>query len=410
MNLESFTRVYRLWGGGTTAFYAYTHSSLDLCLALLVPMLPFIRTDLGLSYFQSGLLLSGFAITTGIAHFLGGWLGDRLNRRMLIAISLGSVGLATIATGLSSTYYPLLLFLVFMGLFGGAYHPSAVAMLSSHFALERIGKIIGLYMMGGSIGFALGPIFGGLIADKLSWHSAYIILSIPALAAALLSFRKIKPQEFRSNNETVETLGGTDDTNVGTVHGHVSISQVLLPIAPIITLAILIQFVAGSAMAFIPIYFVDKHNIAPIFAAMYVGIIRGGGIVGSLSGGWLSDRMGRRNAIVWVLVITGPLLYLLINLPISAFIFLVLVMFGMVIIMRQTTVMSYLMSVTPPQLRSTVYGLYFGLYLESMSLMQPIVGYFMDKFGILSVFNIIAFLSVALSLLAPLLLISKSRK
>ena len=85
-------------------------------------------------------------------------------------------------------------------------------------------------------------------------------------------------------------------------------------------------------------------------------------------------------------------------------------MFGIVIIMRQTTVMSYLMSVTPPQLRSTVYGLYFGLYLEGMSLMQPVIGYFMDKFGILNVFNIIALLSVTLSLLALFLLISKSRK
>ena len=59
---------------------------------------------------------------------------------------------------------------------------------------------------------------------------------------------------------------------------------------------------------------------------------------------------------------------------------------------------------TPPQLRGMVFGIYFGLSMEGASILQPVAGYFMDIFGIVSVFQVIAIMSIALSLLSLLLL------
>ena len=49
------------------------------------------------------------------------------------------------------------------------------------------------------------------------------------------------------------------------------------------------------------VYLVDKHNIAPAYAAMLLGIMRSGGIAGSLFGGWLSDKWGGKNAIFFAI-------------------------------------------------------------------------------------------------------------
>ena len=396
-------KILHQWGGTTGTLFSYTHLSHDLCTGLLIALLPLIRANLGLSYLQSGLLLSAFTITSGLSQFPGGWLSDRVSRQIVVVIGLCGVGLTTLAVGLSPSYYPLLFILVIMGIFAGAYHPSAVSMLSGYFEEVRRGKVIGLHMVGGAVGFTLGPLLGGLIAQMWGWRFAFIILGIPALVAAPIVLNKLRQHKDVNGGELVSHTYTTDGTPTKPKNRWTDIGQVLRPVAAITALAILTQFIAGSAMSFIPIYLVDKHNIAPAYAAMLLGIMRSGGIAGSLFGGWLSDKWGGKNAIFLALVATGPILYLLTQLPFSLVFMVILVLFGLVMPMRQVTVQSLLMDSTPPQLRGIVFGIYFGLGMEGISLVQPVVGHFMDIFGIVEVFHIIALISIALSLVVLLL-------
>ena len=396
--------VFNQWGGITATYFAYTHGSHDQCAGLLVALLPFIRTDLGLSYMQSGLLLSAYTITAGASQFLGGWLGDRASRYLVIAIGLCGVGSAALAIGLSSAFYPMLAILVIMGIFAGAYHPSATSMISGYFEEARMGKAIAVHMLGGSVGFAMGPILGGIIASALGWRFAYILLCIPTLPAILVALKKFKQWEHRSSDEPITDATMTDNGLAEVMPGRLNLIQVLRPIAFVTILAILTQLIAGSAIAFIPLYLVDKYDIAPAYAAMSMGTIRGGGIAGSLLGGWLSDRWERKNAIALAFVATGPLLFLLTKLPISLGLMVVFIIFGLFMQMRQSTVQPFLMDSTPQYLRATVFGIYFGLSMEGQSLLQPAVGYLIDTFGVIDIFHVIAFISIALSLAALLLI------
>lgn len=396
--------VFNQWGGTTATFFAYTHGSHDQCGGLLVAMLPFIRADLGLGYLQSGLLISAYSITAGVSQFLGGWIGDRASRYIVIAIGLAGVGLATLAIGFSSAFYPMLAILVIMGIFSGAYHPSAVSVISGYFEKASMGRAIAVHMFGGSIGFTMGPVLGGLIASVLGWRFAYILLCIPALLAVLVALTKFKQLEHVSNSEPITDTPTTNNDITEVMPRRRSLLQVLRPIAGVAVLAVLMQLVVGSAVNFIPLYLVDKYYIAPIYASMLVGIIRGGGIAGSLFGGWMSDRWGRINAIFLALVMTGPLLFLLTKLPNNIVLVVVFIIFGLFMQMRQSTVQPFLMDSTPQYLRATVFGIYFGLSMEGQSMLQPVVGYLMDTFGVIDIFHIIAFISIALSLVSLLLI------
>jgi MFS family permease len=163
------------------------------------------------------------------------------------------------------------------------------------------------------------------------------------------------------------------------------------------------QLIAGIAMSFAPLYLVDKHGVTPAFAAVLVGILRFGGIAGSLFGGWLSDRWGRKPAIFLSLVATGPVLYLLTILPYNAGFVVILITFGMFRYMTQATMQPYVMGSVPPYLRATAFGIYFGMAMEGQSLIQPVAGYFMDIYGISSIFTVIALVSAGLSLATLLL-------
>lgn len=397
-NLKKFLHQ---WGGTTGAFFAYTHFSHDLCAGLLVALLPMIRVDLELNYLQSGLLISGYSIAAGLSQFPGGWIGDRANRKIIIMVGLGGVGLAALAVGLSPSYFLMLSFLVIMGIFAGGYHPSALSILSGYFGKAERGKVIAIHMLGGSIGLALGPVLGGFIGDILGWRSAYIILTIPILLALPLVLKTPRQQLY--GDRAASSASTNDGTPVKPTYKLSSLWQVLRPIAMISILAILIQLVVGCAIAFFPIYMVDKHNLAPAYAAMFLGIFRGGGVAGSLLGGWLSDRWGRKNTIILSLLAIGPILYLLTKLPFNAVFIVIFVLFGVIMYMRIPAMQAMLMDNTPSHFRATVTGIYIGLGMEGTSIIQPIAGRFMDIWGIAQVFNIIALISVGLSVVAPFL-------
>ncbi len=396
--------IFNQWGGTTVTFFTYTHGSHDQCAGLLVALLPFIKADLGLSYLRSGLLISAYSITAGVSQFLGGWLGDRTSRHIVIAIGLAGVGLATLAIGFSSAFYPMLAILVVMGIFAGAYHPSATSMVSSYFEKARMGRAMSVHMLGGSIGYAIGPVLGGLIASTLGWRFAYILLCIPALLGVLLALTKFRQLEQISNREQITDTPAANNDITEAAAGRLSLLQVLRPVAGIAGLAIFMQLVIGSAVAFIPLYLVDKYDTAPLYASMLMGIIRGGGMAGSLVGGWLSDRWGRINAISLALVMAGPLLFLLTKLPNNIVLMVVFIIFGLFMQMRQSTVQPFLMDSTPQYLRATVFGIYFGLGMEGQSMLQPAVGHLMDIFGVTDIFHVIAFISIALSLMALFLI------
>ncbi|MDP6127394.1 MAG: MFS transporter [Dehalococcoidales bacterium] len=400
--------LFHQWGGVPAALFAYTHGSHDQCAGLLTALLPFIRANLGLNYLQSGLLLSAYSITSGASQLLGGWLGDRTKRYLMIGVGLLGVGSATLAIGLTSSFYPMLAVLVIMGVFSGAYHPSAASLISSHFEDARRGKAIAVHMLGGSIGFAMGPILGGLIANAFGWRYAYILLCIPAFFAIGVVWKKFRQWESMRAGEQIVETGAEVNGEGSALGGRLSLAQALGPVAVITVLAIVLQLVAGSAMAFISLYMVDKHSVAPAYAAMLMAVIRAGGIAGSLFGGWLSDKWGRRNAIALAFVATGPLLFLLTILPVSLSLIVVFSLFGFFIQMRQSTIQPYLMDNTPHYLRATVFGIYFGLGIEGQSLLQPVVGYLIDGFGIIDIFQIIALTSTGLSL-AALVLIKRPR-
>ena len=385
------------WGGSTSLFFGYTHLSHDMTTGLLIALLPFIRQDMELNYFQAGLLVSAYSVTSGFSQIFGGWVADRLKRRWItIMMGLLGVGVSGFAAGLMPSYNTLLVAMVFMGIFAGFYHPSAVPALSSLFE-DRRGKAIGLHMIGGSIGFGIGPFIGTAIAATLNWHMAFSILCLPALIAGLwvaLWLRKIEPA-------TPAGAGGIPATGGGqsvTMANGPTLGQVLKSVAPVVILVIIVTFTSGSLLPFLPLYLVDHHGLTATMAAVWTSIVRSAGIVGSLLGGWLSDRWGNKRTVLVSLIAIGPVMLLFTTVNYFAALAVVMMAIGILWTMRETAVQTYLMGRTPLKLHGMVFGLYFGIGMQGQSLLQPVYGGLMDMLGIADIFFYVALISVATSI------------
>jgi len=394
--LDTLKNQVNQWGGGVSLFFCFTHFSQDLTTSLLIALLPFIRQDMELNYFQAGLLVSAYSVTSGLSQILGGWVGDRIRHRWIsIALGLTGVGISGFTAGLMPTYETLLIAMVAMGIFAGAYHPAAVPAISSLFE-DRRGKAIGLHMIGGAIGFGLGPFIGTAIAATINWHMAFLILSVPAMVAGLcvaIWLRKIEPSIPRESHVAAGNV-----ERPGTTAESPTLWQVLKSVSTVIILVVVVTFTSGSLLPFVPLYLVDHYSMTSTMAAFWTSVLRASCILGSLMGGWLSDRWGNKRTVLLSLIAIGPAMLLFTTVDYFPVLAVVMIAIGILWTMRETAVQTYLMARTPQSKHGIVFGIYFGIGQQGQSLLQPVYGVFMDMAGISTIFLIVGLISVATSI------------
>ena len=149
--------------------FIFAHFGHHLMTALPGALLPFIRDDhslssKGLSNAEVAWVTTAFSLSYGLGQLPGGWLADRIGRKVMIAIGIFGVAIVGILIGLSTTYTLLLVLLVLMGVLGGGYHPSATPWISSSAGEKNQGRAIGFHWMGGGLGFFVAPFLGAYIA------------------------------------------------------------------------------------------------------------------------------------------------------------------------------------------------------------------------------------------------------
>jgi len=123
--------------------------------ALLTPLLPFIRDEFILDYTQAGWLLSAYSWAYGISQLPAGYLANRIGLRLIMTIGISGVALVGLLVGISTSYYMMAVFLVFLGLLGGGYHPSSAPLISELVEPDKRGVVLGIHQMGGTSSFFL---------------------------------------------------------------------------------------------------------------------------------------------------------------------------------------------------------------------------------------------------------------
>jgi ACDE family multidrug resistance protein len=164
--------------------------------AVLSPVLPVIRSELGISGTATGLLLTAHGLTIAVASPAVGWWTDRVGLRRPLAAGLLLYGLAG-GAGLVVTSYPLLIVSrVLFGLGAAAvFTGTTVALLSLYAGAER-DRVMGLRSTFVSLGGLVWPLIGGALGS-LSWHGPFgvYLLGVPLGIAALLALPEVRPEQ-----------------------------------------------------------------------------------------------------------------------------------------------------------------------------------------------------------------------
>jgi MFS family permease len=363
--------------------------------AMLRPLMPMIRTDLGLSYTQSGFVLSAFAITAGFSQLPAGWLADRFGPRSMVVVGVSGVAVVGLLIGLSHSFVALIAFLVLAAILGGGYHPASVSAISALTQPERRGRALGLHLIGGSSTFWVIPLIAAPIAFTWGWRSSYVALTIPIIILGFALYVLIgRRTQFQVNE--LQTTGGDVPTAPSRIQWR--------KLAPFLVMTVATGTMIQSVSGYLSLYAVDGLGVSEVTAAMIVAITPAVGLFAAPLGGYISDRVGGVPVLTVVSFAAIPLIYLLAVVPNVLALAAVMFVMGIVSYTRMPTSEAYLVGNTPLRRRSTILGIYFFAGAEVSGLLTPVVGTLIDWVGFASSFKIVSATLAVIAVVCALLL------
>ncbi|HEX9495884.1 MAG TPA: MFS transporter [Candidatus Limnocylindria bacterium] len=375
------SRRGRLMLGTITAAHFAHHTS----NSLLNPLLPLIRDAFALTYTQSGFAVSAYSLSLGLSNGPIGLLADRIGSRKVMVAGLLLTGVVSIALAQAGDYAQLLVLLLALGIISGTYHAPAAALIARLFSPRVRGAAMGFHITGGHLSFFAAPLVAAYLATATgTWRTPYLWFAIVPITLGLALWL-ITPPDPRSR--------ATGDIWAP----FREIRAVMGTIGPLVSLSVAFQVGIASMTAFLALYLVDARGISPVIAATAFGYTQLVGVVGAPSGGWLSDRLGRRTPILISLGVIGPSVFLLTVVP-NDLLIVPLTIFGLAFSMRGTATEVLVMDTAPADRRGAVLGAYYLAAQPIGGIATPIFGAIAGAVGITAAFSGIGLLLVAMSI------------
>jgi FSR family fosmidomycin resistance protein-like MFS transporter len=268
------------------------HLATDFSQGATPALLVFLVPKLDLSYVLAGIVIFVLTFSSSIIQPLFGLWSDARGAQWLMAagVALAGIGVALAAVAPS---YPLLLLAVFAsGLGVAAFHPEG-SKFASFVSGSRRASGMALFSVGGNVGFALGPIVASVLVLALGL-SGGVLLAIPGIAIALLlAFEAHYLRRYLPTpGDRVFGVDAADRPRAFTL----------------LLVVIALRSVPHMGLfTFVPLW--EKANGASDErATVLLALFLFGGAVGTLIGGPLADRIGRKPVMVGSYALTVPLI------------------------------------------------------------------------------------------------------
>jgi MFS family permease len=275
-----------MWFGLITVIYLFDIADRNVVAAAL----PAIQKEFALSDGAAGLLGSSLYLTLGLFVVPAGFLVDRWSRKYMIAIMSTLWSVATMATGLASSYASLLISRLFVGLGEAGYNPAGYALIAAWYPERLRGRMVGIFNTAQPIGTIIGIGIGGYIVHHFGWRYVFGLLAIPSLIVGLLilfapDYRTKKVQQgFTREAKPVKATPLEVLRFIGSNKTLLLVFMAQLPLAFFI--------VALSVWA--PTFFARQFGLDLADASKAVAIVVLAAAIGPIVGGWLSDRLSAR--------------------------------------------------------------------------------------------------------------------
>ncbi|WP_156398844.1 MFS transporter [Methylobacterium sp. Leaf469] len=360
-----------------------SHLLNDLVQSLLPAIYPLLKTQFRLDFGQIGLITFVFQVTASVLQPVVGIYTDRRPLPFSLAFGMGSSLVGLLLLSVAWAYGLLLLAAGLVGFGSAVFHPEAtrVARLASG---GRYGLAQSVFQVGGNAGTALGPLLAAFVVvphgqGSVAWFSLVALAGICVLA--------LVGQWYAGRLRAVPRPA----TRAGAPAARVlSRRRVGLTIAILLTLIFSKYFYLASFSSYYTFYLIQRFGVSVAQSQIYLFVFLGAVAAGTILGGPIGDRFGRK-PVIWGSIL-GVLPFTL-ALPHADLVWTVVltVPIGMILSSAMPAILVYAQELLPGRI-GLVGGLFFGFAFGMGGLGAAVLGEVADHAGITAVYALCAYL------------------
>lgn len=361
---------------------SFTHLLNDMMQSVIPAVYPLIKNEFSLSFTQIGQITLTFQLTASLLQPFVGLYTDKRPLPMSLAIGMGFTFLGLLLLSVAGSFAMLLVSVALVGVGSSVFHPesSRVAHMASG---GRKGLAQSIFQVGGNAGSAIGPLLAALIVmpfgmSSVSW------LSLAAVLGMTLLWRVGKWYQGHLHLKQTRAAVAGDGRPV------MSGPRVAGAIAILLLLIFSKYFYMASMTSYFTFYLMDKFAISAQQSQIYLFAFLAAVAAGTILGGPLGDRFGRKY-VIWLSILgVAPFTLLLPYVNLFWTVALAVVI-GVVIASAFSAILVYATELVPGKV-GTIAGLFFGLAFGMGGLGAAVLGNLADDTSINFVFKVCAFL------------------
>ncbi len=373
-------------GDESTAFkvlgaIGFSHLLNDMIQSLLPAIYPLLKTSFALSFTQIGLITLTFQITASLLQPMIGLYTDHHPQPYSLSIGMGCTLAGLIILAFAPSYGILLMAAAMVGTGSSVFHPesSRVARMASG---GRYGLAQSIFQVGGNAGSATGPLLAAMIVIPYGRHSI-AWFSLAALLAMLVLWQVggwYKRHQSRVKRPGKSTLA----------QGALPARMVTRSMAVLLVLIFSKFFYLASINSYYIFYLIKKFHLSVQSAQLHLFVFLAAVAIGTILGGHIGDRIGRKR-VIWASILgvapftlilpyaslawTGPLTFII----------------GLILASAFPAILVFAQELLPGKV-GMVAGLFFGLAFGMAGIGAAVLGKLADVQGIEFVYRVCAFL------------------
>lgn len=360
---------------------SFTHLLNDMMQSVIPAVYPLIKENYKLSFTQIGMITFTFQLTASLLQPFIGFYTDKKPLPYSLAIGMAFTLAGLVFLSVANGFISVLISVALIGMGSSIFHPesSRVAHLASG---GRRGMAQSVFQLGGNAGSALGPLLAALIVVPfgqhfISWFAIAAILGMVILARVGVWYKghlHLKKSRAVSND----------------LHPALSRKRVVTSIAILLVLIFSKYFYMTSMSSYFTFYLIDKFDVSVQNSQFYLFAFLAAVAAGTVIGGPLGDRFGRKY-IIWISILgVAPFTLLLPYVDLTWTIILAIII-GVILSSAFSAILVYATDLVPGKV-GLIAGLFFGFAFGMGGIGSAVLGWLADRTSIEYVFRVCAFL------------------
>jgi FSR family fosmidomycin resistance protein-like MFS transporter len=367
-----------------------THLLNDMIQSLILAIYPMFKSEFALSFGQIGLITLTYQITASLLQPLVGLYTDKHPKPWSLPVGMGFTLSGLLLMSVAGNFGTLLVAAALVGCGSSVFHPesSRVARMASG---GKHGLAQSLFQVGGNAGSSLGPLLAALIViphgqKSIAWFSAAALVAIVVLAN-IGRWYKRHPATKKG-------------ARAHAAHATLPRGKVLTAMSVLVLLVFSKYFYMASITSYFTFYLISRFGLSVQAAQVHLFVFLAAVAAGTIIGGPVGDRIGRK-VVIWVSILGVAPFTLLLPYANLFWTGVLTVVIGLVLASAFSAILVYAQELIPGKV-GMVAGLFFGFAFGMGGVGAAVLGHLADTTSIDYVYKLCSFLPL-IGVLAVLL-------